>query len=73
MKVGYMAVGSYGTTHHLHNPEKPPRAQLLEKCHRKHCDKIYRDDKDGKADHVGYIIGGEWFTIYEVHKWSGNK
>ncbi len=71
MKLGYMAIGNYGTTHRLTESGKHPRGQLLEKCYRKHAAKMYVDDKDGNAKHIGYIVGGEWFTIYEIHEWNG--
>lgn len=70
MKIGYMAVGSRGTTHHLTSTSRHPRGQLLQKCFMKHCDRMFSEDENGKAKHVGYVIGGEWFRIYEVHTWG---
>jgi hypothetical protein len=64
MKLGYMAVGNYGTTFHgLTNPRK----EICERMGRKHASKVYRDNSKGEAVHVGYIVGGEWFTVYQVH------
>ena len=71
MKLGYMALGHYGTTVHLNNPDKPPRGQLLAKLGATHATKVYVDSSDGKSHHVGYIVNNEWFTIYEVHGWEG--
>ena len=71
MKLGYMAVGNRGTTVHLTDADKHPRGQLLAKLFAGHADKMYVDGKDGEAKHVGYIVRGEWFTVYEVHEWAG--
>jgi hypothetical protein len=73
MKLGYLARGNNGTEWHLTNTDKSPRQQLLEKMCSSHADKMYVDDKEGNAKHVGYIVRGEWFTIYEVHEWTGDK
>jgi len=71
MKLGYMAVGHMGTRHQLTDPAKHPRGQLLEQCYKKHAAKMYVGTKDGGEKHIGYIVGGEWFRIYEVHEWAG--
>ena len=70
-KLGYMAVGNYGTKLQLTDANKHPRGQLLKKLGASHAAKMYIDTKDGGPKHVGYIIGGEWFNIYEVHAWEG--
>jgi len=71
MKLGYMAIGHNGTTLHLSNPDKPPRGQLLAKLGATHAKKVYADRVDGKSHHVGYVVGNEWFHVYEVHEWTG--
>jgi len=71
MKIGYMAIGHFGTTLTLNDPSKPPRKQLLDKLGASHAHKMYVDDKDGNAKHVGYVVNREWFNIYEVHDWVG--
>lgn len=71
IKVGYMAVSNHSRTVHLTNPKKHPRGQLMDKLGSKHCEKIYIDAENGTAKHIGYIIGREWFTIYEVCEWRG--
>lgn len=71
MKLGYIAIGHCGTTLHLNNPDKPPRGQLLAELGATHATKIYVDRTDGTPHHVGYIVGKEWFNIYEVHEWTG--
>jgi hypothetical protein len=72
MLLGYLARSNYGTTHHLTEP-KNPRKQLLEKCGRQHTSKVFVDTTSGKSKHIGYLVGGEWFTLYEVHEWVGTK
>lgn len=74
MLLGYMACGHQGTVHHLNKPDVSPRQQLLEHCDRKSAKKVYCDHKvTGKAMHIGYIVGGEWYTVYEVHSWEGKQ
>lgn len=63
----YMAVGSYGNV--LHNLQYP-RRDILRRMYRRHAEKIYRDTPTGRV-HVGYIVAGEWFTVYEVTEWHG--
>ena len=63
MNKMYMAVGHYGTTFH---GLKHPRKDLLERMGASRCEKMYMDDNEGKSFHVGYIVAGEWFSIYEV-------
>lgn len=70
MKLGYMAFGNYGTILHLNNPDKPPRGQLLARLGATRATKMYVDRTDGQPRHIGYIVGKEWFTIYEVHRWE---
>ena len=72
-KLGYMAVGNYGTTLQLTDAKKHPRGQLLKKLGASHAAKMYTDTKDGETKHIGYIIGGEWFTVFEVHAWEGGN
>ena len=73
MKLGYIAIGNQGTIHRLTDVHKSPRQQLLEKCERQRADKIYEDDRTtGDSYHTGYIVGGVWYNVYEVHQWKGN-
>ena len=67
MKRGYMAIYDGGT---LHIKDNPPRKWLLDYFGRKHAEKIYIDTKEGKPRHVGYIIAGNWITVYAVHDWK---
>lgn len=59
----YMAVSNCNEI--IHSLERP-RRDLLKRLGRKSARKIYRDKNDGTTVHVGYIIGGMWWTIYEV-------
>lgn len=61
----YMAINQYGNTYH--GLEKP-RKDLLERLGRRHADKMYVDSKGGNTLHIGYIIGGEWLTVYKVQR-----
>lgn len=59
----FMAIDQYG---HHYDGLKDPRKDLLNRLGKKHVEKMYRDDKDGKSYHVGYIVGGLWLSVYEV-------
>lgn len=58
----YMAINQYGETVHdlVH-----PRKELAERFRGK-VSKMYMDGKDGKAIHIGYIVGPLWFHLYIV-------
>jgi hypothetical protein len=71
MKLGYLALGNQGTIVHLANLKRSPRKQLLNMLDAKSCRNIFCDTKSGAPAHTGYIVGGEWFNIYEVHNWKG--
>jgi hypothetical protein len=65
-KQDYLAEGNRGSRHYLYRTAHPRKA-LLEACNRKSAAKVYVDHKDnGKVMHVGYIVGGEWFTVLIV-------
>ena len=72
--LGYLAVDNHGTSYQLANATAHPRGQLLRRLGRPKAKpaKVYLDTPQGAA-HVGYCIGNQWFTIYEVHSWQGNK
>lgn len=71
-KLGYIAVNQYGETLRLTKPDYPKK-QLLSKLAEpaSRAEKMYIDGPKG-AKHVGYVIGGSWWTIYEVHAWEGS-
>ena len=55
----------------MHGIKVHPRKELLERLGATHAEKMYTDTADGESKHIGYIVGGEWFTIFEVHEWDG--
>ena len=57
-----MAINQYGNKKYI--PGVHPRKELLTLTGGNHVDKIYRDKKDGSVVHVGYIILGNWWTLY---------
>lgn len=61
-----MAIDQYGNTEHNLGPH--PRKGLLERLDRKHASKVYVDKKDGRSVHIGWIVAGRWFTVYEVKR-----
>ena len=65
--LGFMGQDQYGQTYHL-EPQHP-RKQLLDRLGYKSAQKMYIDTKDGVSKHIGYIVGGLWITLYEVHEW----
>lgn len=69
MQLGFMARNQYGHTIHLPDCQHP-RKELLAKLGRQSAKRMFVDTKDGKAKHIGYVIGSEWYTLYEVHEWQ---
>jgi hypothetical protein len=63
MNKQYMAVDQYGQTYHglTH-----PRKDLMKRLYNQHVTKMYADGKDGKTYQRGYVIGGQWLSVYEV-------
>ena len=77
MKLGYIAINQYGETVKL-TELTHPRKQLLSALFLStgglsHCEEMYCDRADGQGEpvHVGYIIEGGWWSIYEIHDWKG--
>jgi hypothetical protein len=74
---GWLAVGiRSGRTVHLSrvvpgDRRMGPRGLLLRALCRHHATKMYVDMKSGGSRHVGYVCGGDWWNIYEVHEWKG--
>ena len=66
-KLGYLGIDQYGQHYKL---DKYPRKELCDKLGRQHVDKMFCDHKDGPPVQTGYVIGGLWITLYEVHEWS---
>jgi len=66
-KYKYIAVNQYG---HVVFIKEFPRKELLEFHRCKHIDKLYRDTKDGTPKHVGYVVGGHWYSIFKLSEWK---
>ena len=62
-RVTYIAHGSCGT--YLPCVTSHPRKELLDYLGRKHASRMFIDTSSGAA-HIGYVIAGEWFTLYHV-------
>ena len=71
MKLGYIAINQYGETVKL-TELTHPRKQLLNHLGVSRYEKLYYERADGQGEpvHVGYIIGGVRWSIYEIHDWS---
>ena len=70
MKLGYLGIDQNGQNYYI---KKHPRKELLEQLCAKGAGKQYTEKKDGSSVHSGYIIRGNWITVYEVHDWDGEK
>lgn len=68
-QLGFMARDQYGQEIHLPGCQHP-RKELMVKLGARHASKMYVDTKSGGSKHIGYIIGGRWFTLYTVGEWS---
>lgn len=64
--MDHMAIDQYGNTLHALGPY--PRKALLERLGRKHADRMYVDDSEGRPHHIGYVIAGRWLTLYKVER-----
>lgn len=64
LNVTHIAINQYGEKHYLSTPH--PRKELLQITGRSTAQKMYIDDKGGRPIHAGYVIGGEWWTLYAV-------
>jgi hypothetical protein len=62
----YMAIDQYGNTEH--NLGGHPRKELMDRCDRKHANRMYIDSKTRGTLHIGWIVAGRWFTVYEVNR-----
>jgi hypothetical protein len=63
--TNYMAIDQHGFTyHHLGKfPRQALRQQLSGRV-----SKMYVDKTDGRTVQVGYVIGRNWLTLYEVKR-----
>ena len=70
MFLGYLGIDQYGQHYHI---KKHPREELLDKLGRKHASKMCVDLEGGGYRQKGYVIGGLWIDVLEVHnvsKWK---
>lgn len=65
--IKFMAIDQYGRHIFLFNH---PRKELLEYHNVKHASKMFVDKIDGSTKHIGYIIAGHWYTLYNVTYWE---
>lgn len=64
----YLAIEQHG--HMIRLKTQHPRKELMELFGRTNADKMYIDNHDGTARHVGYVIGGHWITLYQLRPWQ---
>lgn len=63
-----IGVDQYGQ--HYTDLGRFPRKALLEQLYSSNAQKMYIDDKDGEARHIGYIIAGLWISLYFIEEWK---
>ncbi|MGA1047348.1 MAG: hypothetical protein ACO3UU_05020 [Minisyncoccia bacterium] len=59
-----MGIDQYGDTYH--DLSKYPRKKLQDIFDTKKIEKMYIDNDEGQAIHIGYIIKGYWIRLYKV-------
>lgn len=64
----FMGINQHGFTYHNLGPY--PRKALLDRLDCKKAEPMYVDKKGGGAAQVGYVIEGQWITLYEVTPWE---
>jgi len=67
-QLGFLGIDQHGKHY---NMEVHPRKELLEQLGYAKAGKMYRDTKDGKTRHVGYVIGPYWVEVFRVCQWHG--
>jgi hypothetical protein len=70
-QLGLIAIDQWGDTIHLENC-RHPRQKLLAALGKRSAKRMYRDDRNGRSKHVGYVIDSHWFTLYRVCAWTGS-
>jgi hypothetical protein len=68
-KKNFMAIDQYGHTYH--NLGNHPRKELMKRLYCSQVSKMYRDKIEGSYNHVGYVVGSLWCTLYEVKPFEG--
>jgi len=61
--VKYIATDDHGNTKMIRSDH--PRKEL-EAIYCGKVSKMYVDDNDGNTQHVGYVIGNNWITLYKI-------
>ena len=59
----FMAVGQDGNIFH---GLRHPRKDLMDLFGVRHASKMYEETASGKSQHVGYVVGGRWISVYRV-------
>ena len=62
-----MATDQHGQT--FHDLGKHPRKELMRRLFSSHCQRMFRDTKQGTVQ-TGYVIRGHWLTVFEVNPWQ---
>jgi hypothetical protein len=62
--VKYFARNQMGDVHMC--VTRWPRQELKSLSGGGRVSKMYVDDASGNAQHVGYVIGDQWWTLYKV-------
>ncbi len=65
-RLGYLGIDQWGNHFTILTR---PRKELMKQIGIKHVGKMYIDLKDGKSEHIGYVVGKHWVTIYEIFPW----
>jgi hypothetical protein len=63
LKHNYIAINQLGEIVWI---EKFPRKELAERFSGK-IRKMYIDDKEGNACHIGYVVGNLWFDVFRIY------
>tara|TARA_R110002012_G_scaffold55136_2_gene140839 strand:+ start:1674 stop:1898 length:225 start_codon:yes stop_codon:yes gene_type:complete len=68
-KVGYLGIDQYGVHYNL---TKYPRKELKKSPYwlPGNISTMYCDNKKGEKVKKGYVVGGLWIEIFEVHSWN---
>lgn len=69
MRLGYLGVDQNGQRYKI---DKYPRKELCERLgyNPSSAQIMYTDYRNGPTRKTGYVIGGLWINVYEVHEWS---
>ena len=71
MILGYLAINQHGNL--LRVKGMRPRKFLMDMAGVRSARKMYEDCKSGGVRHIGWIVAGEWWSVYQVHDLHGGK